>query len=84
MVERQLPKLNVAGSIPVSRSRRISTLRKTLKSCAPFVLHLHDLQALFEMVDRHHSVFDRRRRVDVLTDIEAMAELVGNQLAVHP
>ncbi len=30
MVERQLPKLNVAGSIPVSRSNLISDLSKPL------------------------------------------------------
>ena len=29
MVERQLPKLNVAGSIPVSRSKKITNLRRT-------------------------------------------------------
>ena len=29
MAERQLPKLNVAGSIPVSRSKRINSLPRT-------------------------------------------------------
>ena len=35
MAERQLPKLNVAGSIPVSRSIRISSLHIPASICAP-------------------------------------------------
>jgi hypothetical protein len=43
--ERQLPKLNVAGSIPVSRSKRISSLHIPASICAPFVLRLHHQKA---------------------------------------
>jgi hypothetical protein len=39
--ERQLPKLNVAGLIPVSRSKRISSLRLPVPICALFVLRSH-------------------------------------------
>ena len=52
MVERQLPKLNVAGSIPVSRSIRISSLHIPASICAPFVLRLHHQKTLFKLVDR--------------------------------
>ena len=83
MAERQLPKLNVAGSIPVSRSRRINALQKALKTCAPNVLHLHDLKASCEMVHCLHPVFDRGLSVDVLTDIEAVAKLVCDEFSVH-
>ena len=41
MVERQLPKLNVAGSIPVSRSKKSTIYEETTKTCsisAPFIL----------------------------------------------
>jgi len=44
VAERQLPKLNVAGSIPVSRSKRISSLQLPVSICAPFVLRLHHQQ----------------------------------------
>ena len=42
MAERQLPKLNVAGSIPVSRSipfNRLAHVRAGVPSTAPFVLY---------------------------------------------
>ena len=45
MVECQLPKLDVAGSNPVSRSKRFNRLHGPASLCAPFVLRLHDLQA---------------------------------------
>ena len=32
VAERQLPKLNVAGSIPVSRSNKINSIRKQLRN----------------------------------------------------
>ena len=51
MAERQLPKLNVAGSIPVSRSNNFSSLRKALKMCAPNVLRLHNLETRFQLID---------------------------------
>ena len=40
MVERQLPKLNVAGSIPVSRSKKICGVPNALSrsACAPIAL----------------------------------------------
>jgi hypothetical protein len=41
VAERQLPKLNVAGSIPVSRSKRISSLlipvRSVLRLCSDYI-----------------------------------------------
>ena len=46
MVECQLPKLDVAGSSPVSRSRFFNDLHGPASLCAPFVLRLHHLQAL--------------------------------------
>ncbi len=45
MVECQLPKLDVAGSTPVSRSIFFNDLHKPVPLCAPFVLRLHHLQA---------------------------------------
>jgi hypothetical protein len=43
--ERHLPKLNVAGSIPVSRSKKISSLQLPVSICAPFVLRSHHQKA---------------------------------------
>ena len=40
MVECQLPKLDVAGSNPVSRSILFNDLHKPVSPCAPFVLRL--------------------------------------------
>ena len=45
VVECQLPKLDVAGSNPVSRSIRINGLHHFVPPCAPFVLRLHHSQA---------------------------------------
>ena len=83
MAERQLPKLNVAGSIPVSRSIKINNLQNSLEDCAPFVLHLHHEHALLQLVERWQSRTHRRLRVDVLVHIEAVAELVSNELPVN-
>ena len=44
MAERQLPKLNVAGSIPVSRSKKIGDLQTLIRKRAPHVLDSHDEQ----------------------------------------
>jgi hypothetical protein len=44
VVECQLPKLDVAGSNPVSRSNLLNHLHKFIPPCAPFVLRLHHLQ----------------------------------------
>ena len=45
VVECQLPKLDVAGSTPVSRSNFFNDLHSPVSPCAPFVLRLHYLQA---------------------------------------
>jgi hypothetical protein len=45
VVECQLPKLDVAGSSPVSRSKKINSLHTPASPCAPFVLRLHHEQA---------------------------------------
>ena len=47
MVECQLPKLDVAGSSPVSRSKKINSLHTPVSICAPFVLHSHHQQTFF-------------------------------------
>ena len=44
MVECQLPKLDVAGSTPVSRSIFFNDLHTPASPCAPFVLRLHHQQ----------------------------------------
>jgi len=45
VVECQLPKLDVAGSTPVSRSNFFNDLHEPASLCAPFVLRLHHLEA---------------------------------------
>ena len=55
MVECQLPKLDVAGSTPVSRSNFINDLQKPASPCAPFVLRLHDYRRL-QLLDGTFSV----------------------------
>ena len=57
--------------------------QKPVSPCAPFVLRLHHVQAFLQLVDRRQPAFDRRLRVDILADIETVAELVGDQFAVH-
>ena len=52
--------------------------------CAPFVLRLHHQKAFLELVDRRQPAFDKRLRVHVLARVEAMAELIGDRLAVDP
>ena len=47
MVECQLPKLDVAGSSPVSRSNLFNDLQNPISFCAPFVLRLLHLQTFF-------------------------------------
>ena len=56
MAERQLPKLNVAGSIPVSRSNRINSIRKHSKNCPPLEHHLHYPQTFLRLIDRNLPV----------------------------
>ena len=51
VAERQLPKLNVAGSIPVSRSNIFSKIRKPIRLCALFVLRSHHEHGLFKFVE---------------------------------
>ena len=50
MVECQLPKLDVTGSSPVSRSKKINNIHKPISLCAPFVLRLHHQRRL-ELLD---------------------------------
>ena len=78
VVERQLPKLNVAGSIPVSRSNQINNLENPTKTCAPSVLRSHDEQLLFKLIDCGQSARHWRLPVNVLADIEGMAALIGH------
>jgi hypothetical protein len=59
VAERQLPKLNVAGSIPVSRSIRISSLHIPSSICAPFVLRLHYQQSFLKLIDCGKPAFYR-------------------------
>ena len=75
MVECQLPKLDVAGSTPVSRSRfeprlplqPFQRLRPNPVSLcaprAPFVLRLVHQQAFFEVVHHVEPAFDWRLRI---------------------
>jgi hypothetical protein len=59
VAERQLPKLNVAGSIPVSRSKKINDLQYLTKLRAPFVLHSHHEQLFLQLVHRGQTACDR-------------------------
>ena len=58
MVECQLPKLDVAGSTPVSRSKKFKHLAPPVPTCTPFVLHLHHQRA-FQLVDNCLPPLDR-------------------------
>jgi hypothetical protein len=61
--ERHLPKLNVAGSIPVSRSNLFSKLAIRPRSCAPFVLRSHDSQTAFQPAHGDLPTLNRRSRI---------------------
>jgi hypothetical protein len=82
VAERQLPKLNVAGSIPVSRSNKISSLQFRTSIYAPLVLQLHHQERFLQLVNCRKPAFARRLCENVVADIEAVTELIGNQLAV--
>ena len=55
MVECQLPKLDVAGSSPVSRSKKINNIHKPVSPCAPFVLRSHHERG-FKLLDSAFSL----------------------------
>ena len=84
MVERQLPKLNVAGSIPVSRSNLFSKLAKRQKSCAPFVLRSHDSQTTLQPVHGDLPTFNRRSPIHVLVHVQTVAQLISNEFSLNP
>ena len=68
MVECQLPKLDVAGSNPVSRSIKSTTY----KACPEFLLHnapLSLFERRFERIHRKFAFFDGFARIDVLVHI---------------
>jgi hypothetical protein len=83
-IDAHIPKLDVAGSNPVSRSKRINSLQIPASPCAPFVLRLHHQQTFLQLVHNCQPAFDWRLRIHVLVDIEAMAKLIGDQLSIHP
>ena len=63
---------------------KINEIQRDPKTSAPFLLQLHDDQAFLQLIDRRKPVLDRRLRVHVLVHIEAVAELIGDQLPIHP
>ena len=84
MAERQLPKLNVAGSIPVSRSNLFSKLATHPKSCAPFVLRSHDSQTTFQPIHGDLPTLNRRPRIHVLVHVQTVAQLISDELSLNP
>ncbi len=76
MVERQLPKLNVAGSIPVSRSKKISSLEELeqLYLCFDRIR-----VGSFERVDGWRTACHLRTSIDVRIHIERGAAQVGHE-----
>ena len=81
--DRRIPKLDVAGSTPVSRSNFFNDLQNPIQLCAPSVLHLHHRQTFLQLVDHFQPAFDRRLRIDILVHVETMTELVGHQFSIN-
>ncbi len=62
MAERQLPKLNVAGSIPVSRSIRINDIQRSyIDLCSNYIR-----KRLYSLIGCRQPVLHPRLRVHVL------------------
>ena len=60
MAERQLPKLNVAGSIPVSRSNKISSFTYTVFNlCSEHTNNLLNSRKLHVVYLRMNGYWDR-------------------------
>ena len=83
-----LPKLNVAGSIPVSRSKRISSFQLSASICAAFALHSHHQQAtsptdFFLAVDRPEAYFRLATAYWRFGSPRGYGWLIGDRLAVH-
>ena len=87
MVERQLPKLNVAGSIPVSRSKKCTTYSLELVDLGVlkhFELRLNIVKRGSKLFRRRRPACDQRLTESALTDVEGVSTLVGNRLPVNP
>ena len=92
MVECQLPKLDVAGSNPVSRSKinNLRTAEKHTLHSPPLSImqplwHLDDFgqDRFLELLYRSRPFFDARFRVDVKGHPNSVPALVRSHLRVH-
>ena len=82
MVECQLPKLDVAGSTPVSRSNFFSDLQNPASLCAPFVLRLYDERRL-QLLDGTFFALPWNPGIDA-GYIKAVTKSSGNRFGSIP
>src|SRR5688572_7399349 len=82
-VECQLPKLDVAGSIPVSRSFSFKSLGFTSFGSAALLPHsIH--KSGFQCLNSLKSAVQRCLSVGVQIDIKIVTHGVGNDFGIHP
>ena len=80
MVECQLPKLDVAGSTPVSRSK--STAYRASKILPPVFTPLSGQDALFELLRRFGPRGESGLRINIQRDANPVASLVGGYFRI--
>ena len=84
MVECQLPKLDVAGSTPVSRSIFSITWERSATSSTPFH-SVKRLERLFPSCSAASARLDRAAlRININRHADAMPALVGRDLRIDP
>ena len=83
MVECQLPKLDVAGSTPVSRSNFFNNLQAPTHQVGSNWLHSHHSEGWFELVYRFTAALKRSSRIDVFVYIDGVPHLLGPDLRIN-
>ena len=79
-VECQLPKLDVAGSIPVSRSNVFNKLERSSLFVGTTLVPLSGEKPVLQLVHGTSSHLDRSRGVDIEIHVECVALLVSHEL----
>src|SRR5260370_28052382 len=77
------PKLDVAGSSPVSRSIFSITCKHLTQRLAPIGSISHHFENFFELVDRGSAALKRSPRINILVYINGVPHLLGPDLRVH-
>ncbi len=83
VVECQLPKLDVAGSTPVSRSNFSTTCDSPASTLCSVCARFSHRRAFLQLVDAQPVCFRLATAYRRFGNVEAMAKLIGDQLPIH-